>query len=297
MFDKATRDQIARLATGAGLGAAVLLAVVEVESAVRTHAMVEGRAEPLIRFEGHYFDRRLSGVAREKARASGLADPKAGAVANPASQAARWEMLRRASAIDRVAALESVSWGLGQVMGAHWQMLGYPSVDALVEEARSGTEGQCRLMLRYIERAGLTAALRRRDWEAFERGYNGPAFRRHGYDRKLATAYARHARHASEAAGAAPGTGVRLLRRGTSGPDVGDLQTVLAALGYPLRCDGVFGRATADAVRRFQSDKRLAADGVVGPATRAALEQSIGGRRPGFLRRMLARLQAWWQAP
>lgn len=297
MFDEATRDQIARLAEEAGLDAAVLLAVVEVESGGRTHAMVEGRAEPLIRFEGHYFDRRLSGVAREKARALGLADTKAGAVANPASQAARWELLRRASAIDRIAALESVSWGLGQVMGAHWQMLGYPSVDALVEEARSGTKGQCRLMLRYIERTGLTAALRRRDWVAFAQGYNGPAFRRHDYDRKLATAYARHASRSTEATGAAPGTGVRLLRRGTSGPDVRDLQTVLAALGYPLRCDGVFGPATADAVRRFQSDRGLTADGVVGPATRAALEKSIGGRQPGFLRRMLARLQAWWQAP
>jgi hypothetical protein len=43
-------------------------------------------------------------------------------------------------------------------MGAHWAWLGFDSVDALVEEARSGAAGQARLMARYIEKAGLAEA-------------------------------------------------------------------------------------------------------------------------------------------
>jgi len=46
-------------------------------------------------------------------------------------------------------------------------------------------------MARYIEKAGLAAAVRRRDWEAFARGYNGPQYRRYGYHRKIAAAYHR----------------------------------------------------------------------------------------------------------
>lgn len=198
MFDETLKTAIRRAARAADLDAATLFALVEVESGGRFFAMMEGRAEPPIRFEGHYFDRRLQGAAREAAQAAGLASPVAGLVANPRSQATRWALLERAAAIDRKAAYESTSWGLGQVMGAHWAWLGFANVDALVAEARSGIEGQLRLMLRYVDKAGLAPALRRRDWATFARGYNGPGYRRNAYDRKLATAYRRHAGQAAD---------------------------------------------------------------------------------------------------
>jgi len=194
MFDKEMMQEIAAVAREMGVPAAALAAVAHIESGLRVHAMVEGRNEPLIRFEGHYFDRRLTGAKREQARAERLAAPNAGAIANPGSQAARWNLLGRAAAIDHKAAHESVSWGIGQVMGAHWAWLGYGSVDALVAEARAGLRGQLRLMSRFIERSGLADALRRQDWAAFARGYNGPAYRRNAYDTKLADAYARYSR-------------------------------------------------------------------------------------------------------
>jgi hypothetical protein len=104
---------------------AALMAVVEVESAGRYFATVEGKKEPLIRFEGHYFDRRTSGSARARARLRGVSSPLPAVVKNPASQTARWALLNKAIAINRQAALESTSWGIGQVMGAHWKWLGY----------------------------------------------------------------------------------------------------------------------------------------------------------------------------
>lgn len=48
-------------------------------------------------------------------------------------------------------------------------------------------------MARFINRAGLRTALRAHDWEAFARGYNGPAYKANGYHRKMAAAYARFA--------------------------------------------------------------------------------------------------------
>lgn len=50
------------------------------------------------------------------------------------------------------------------------------------------------------------------------------------------------------------------------------VQQRLEELGYnPGPIDGVFGSQTADAVRQFQQDQGLDADGIIGPATLAAL--------------------------
>jgi hypothetical protein len=63
------------------------------------------------------------------------------------------------------------------------------------------------------------------------------------------------------------------------GPAVSDVQQRLSELGYSVgEIDGIYGVATATAVRAFQSDHGLDADGVVGPLTRAALASTKGGR-------------------
>jgi len=268
MFSEETRSEIERVADRIGVEPAALLAIAEVESAGKAFAIVGGRPEPLIRFEGHYFDRRLPAAKRAAARAAGLADPKAGAVKNPASQAARWALLARAAAIDHKAAHESISWGLGQVMGAHWAWLGYADVDALVAEARASVGGQAALMARYIDKAGLTDAIRKRDWAAFARGYNGPSYKRHGYDRKIAAAYARYAGTTAPNIAAPPG----MLREGSRGEIVRDLQSKLASAGYDVTQDGIFGSDTAQALRAFQAANGLAVDGIAGPLTMATLE-------------------------
>ena len=68
------------------------------------------------------------------------------------------------------------------------------------------------------------------------------------------------------------------LKRGSKGSAVAGLQTMLRKLGYdlgPCGIDGDFGKTTEAAVRSFQSDHRLAVDGVAGKNTWAELEKAV----------------------
>ena len=65
--------------------------------------------------------------------------------------------------------------------------------------------------------------------------------------------------------------GRRLLMRGNVGWDVAVLQYLLLRHGFGVPVDGHFGARTQRGVERFQRRARLAADGMVGPLTRAAL--------------------------
>ncbi|MGE5865435.1 MAG: peptidoglycan-binding protein [Rhizobacter sp.] len=67
----------------------------------------------------------------------------------------------------------------------------------------------------------------------------------------------------------------RVLRSGSRGTDVSDLQRRLNAAGFDSGAvDGVFGTRTDRAVRAFQAARRLSVDGIVGSQTWAAL---LGG--------------------
>jgi len=67
-------------------------------------------------------------------------------------------------------------------------------------------------------------------------------------------------------------TGRPVVKLGSTGDDVTALQQRLNALGYDAgTANGSFGAQTQTAVESFQKAKNLAADGVVGPTTWAAL--------------------------
>lgn len=80
---------------------------------------------------------------------------------------------------------------------------------------------------------------------------------------------------AAPGAPGAEGGPVAVLRVGSKGEAVADLQRLLDGAGFPCACDGQFGPNTEAAVRAFQGACGLVVDAIVGPATWRALRQRV----------------------
>jgi uncharacterized protein (TIGR02594 family) len=72
----------------------------------------------------------------------------------------------------------------------------------------------------------------------------------------------------------------KIMKQGSSGPNVAALQLALKNIGYPLTGTGFFGSATDTAVTAFQKRVGLVPDGDVGPTTAAAIDAAQGVPMP-----------------
>lgn len=183
---------LARAAKTLGVQLAAIRAVNEVES--RGHGMLaDGR--PVILFERHVFWRRLQERGIDPAplaeRHPNLVSTTAGGYQGDSAEYVR---LATACTLHNDAALEACSWGAFQIMGYHWQDLGYDGIEEFVECMKKGEAQQLEAFVRFIANdKDLLAALKGRKWTAFAKGYNGPAYARNLYDVKLARAYDKYA--------------------------------------------------------------------------------------------------------
>ncbi|WP_445000904.1 N-acetylmuramidase domain-containing protein [Halomonas mongoliensis] len=170
---------------------AAIMAVNEVESR-GSGFFSNGR--PAILFERHIMARRL--------RHHGI-DPIPYCTRHPDLVNTRWggyiggireyERLARAQRIHETSALESASWGLFQIMGFHWQHLGYTSVQHYVELMHRSERDHLEAFVRFIRRdTMLLSSLRNQEWARFARRYNGPSYEKNRYDLKMAQAFERH---------------------------------------------------------------------------------------------------------
>ena len=112
---------------------------------------------------------------------SAIRNPEGGAPLDRISTSA-W----RGMALDREAALQSTSWGMGQIMGENFAAAGFADVDAMVSAIVESEDAQIAAMSSFVRaQPTLANALKTHDWPMFAQGYNGPGYASDGYDRKL----------------------------------------------------------------------------------------------------------------
>jgi hypothetical protein len=234
-----------RVCTSLGVAAPEVWAVVTVETS-GFGFLPERR--PRILFERHIFHRLTDG--RFDAVAPDISNAARGGYAGGSAEYRRLEAAMRC---DRRAALESASWGIGQVMGFNHQVVGFDTVEEMVAAMVRDEASQLAAMASFITHTGLDAPLRRRDWTSFARGYNGRDFAANHYDTRLAAAHANFEQNF-------PNLGLR------------SVQAALLYAGFdPGPIDGVVGRRTRAALRAFQAQHGLPQTGERDGVTEARL--------------------------
>lgn len=171
-----------------GVPVAAIKAVVSVESA--GSGFINGR--PTILTEPHRFSRATGGKF-DKSHPT-VSYPKWGQRPYPKTQDGRYDVLLKMIRLNVDAGFASASYGKFQILGENYKAAGYASpVDFAIAQARD-ERTQLVAFEKFIIANNLLGALKRLDWAAFARGYNGTAYRKNQYDTKLAAAFAKYSR-------------------------------------------------------------------------------------------------------
>jgi len=180
-----------------GVEAAAIHAVSRVESGGRTG--FDAKKRPVIRYENHIF-RSLTKRQYDKSH------PDLSAAYNSPEYKAthrfsgiqyadeQWGLLTSAFALSPDSAVMACSWGMFQVMGENYKMVGWSSLEQFVKDMFYSEAQHLRAFLGYCKHAGLVPDLKQHKWAAFAQGYNGPSYRQNDYDGLLAQYYAQYTR-------------------------------------------------------------------------------------------------------
>lgn len=90
------------------------------------------------------------------------------------------------------AAYCSASWGAFQIMGYHYKSLGYTDIDEFVSKLSDHEREHLKAFGKFLEANNLIVHLQNKSWTKFARRYNGPAYKKNQYDKKLEKAYLKY---------------------------------------------------------------------------------------------------------
>jgi len=236
-----------------GTGAAELWSVLSVET--KGFGYFNDR-RPQILYERHIFSKRTNHEF-DKTNPD-ISSPTAGGYGATGSH--QYDRLQAAIALDRTAALESASWGIGQLMGFNCGQGGFADAESMVTAMMASENDQLMAMGKWVVANNLHKPLAKYDWAAFAKGYNGANYAINQYDKKLASAFTKYSKKL-------PDLTVR------------QAQVYLTYLGFNAgSIDGLVGSTTYKALNSYQTGNDLPVQNVIDDATITSLKTSIYGQ-------------------
>lgn len=171
---------------------AAIRAVAEIESSGNGF-LPSGR--PVVNFEPHVMYQRLRlhyGQERADAELAAHPDLVMRSGGSNLTRQGEWDQMQKAAKlIDTQCAFESASWGMFQIMGYHWEDLGFDTLLQFVSEMDTA-EGQLDAFTGFIlNNKRLVRAIQIGDWASFAYRYNGPGYAANDYHTKMAAAFLR----------------------------------------------------------------------------------------------------------
>ena len=101
-----------------------------------------------------------------------------------------WTSLTNARKINADAADMGTYWGMFQIGGFNYKLCGCESVEEMVTKVCESEFSQLEMFAVFIQNSGMLEALKKKDWAAFARKYNGPSYAKRGYHTRMAKEYA-----------------------------------------------------------------------------------------------------------
>lgn len=103
-----------------------------------------------------------------------------------------WGRYNEAYGLNKECAIEATSWGRFQIMGFHYEDLGYKSQKDFAEQMSISESEHLEAFVKFIKKnPSLLDAIRSKDWAKFAYHYNGRSYRKNKYDIKMEKAYKR----------------------------------------------------------------------------------------------------------
>lgn len=139
-----------------------------------------------ILFERHYFHKLTSGKYDKD-----YPDISNKVQGGYGKYSAQYKKLEKAASLDKKAAYESTSWGAFQIMGTHYQTVGYNSaLDFGNAMQTGGGNAQLNAFVNFIKaNPALNRKLIEKDWAGFAKLYNGVTYKKNSYDTKMKANY------------------------------------------------------------------------------------------------------------
>lgn len=262
-----------RIGARIGVGEDEIHAFMDVEAA---GSGFDSQGRPKMRFEYHYFYKRLGARQLQTAIKQRLAYKSWRDGKHPRDM---YPILQKAMKINPTAALQSASWGLGQIMGANHKAAGYPTVQAMVKDFMVDEDNHLEAMVNFLIANHLDDDLRDHRWSGLARGYNGPAYASHGYHTKLAAAYKKWSCIKDTPYDAGDSSAeLTPLPKSIFSKHTVEIQERLCKAGYQTTIDGISGKHTKFMIEEFQRDHDLEANGIINETTKSALRVAAGGK-------------------
>ena len=186
-----TAADFARAAKTLNVEIAAIRAVAEVEAA-GAGFLPDGR--PAILYEAHVFHKETGGkhAGAKDRRGVSLSSPKWNRSLYGGTGAAQHNRYEDARQLDPDAANKACSWGTFQILGQNHKDCGFDNSQDFVDAMwTGGASAHLDAFVKFIQANKLDTALRNKHWATFARGYNGPAYAKNAYDKKMGAAYAR----------------------------------------------------------------------------------------------------------
>jgi hypothetical protein len=181
-----TREELEGLAESIDIDYASLMAFISVESGGK--GFINGRI--VIQFEPSWFKKKAPFAP------SGL-----WSINKVENQEAEYKAFSDAFRKNANAAMQSTSWGLGQIMGFHYGRLGFKTVDAMVDAFKASEYQQVKGIVKFIATdPRLLKALQAKNWHLVATYYNGGGYKelaekygREPYNISMEKAYKKYA--------------------------------------------------------------------------------------------------------